>query len=461
MSSLLSYGTYFPHYHVEDKVLSPRFGRKGKRSVSFVDEDIITQAYEAAQNCFSSLPSSLHGLKGTVDAVFFATTSLVFKGRYHASFLADLLNLPQEITALDFCLTPRAGTDALMLAHQLIDAGIHKNILVVASEINFSEVGEEARNSFGHAAVALLVGKEKGFAEIISAKSFSSAIAENFFYKNERVSLDPRYSRDAGFKNNIKSALEKCGVKAAESDAVILNSLFAKLAGGIFFKAGFKEEQFAKDNLTSNIGFTGSCHALLQLVDAIENKKKSILLFDYFNGINVLSIHVSTAFTSNQFKKDSAGISYQDYLTLLKAGNFNSTRYQSSEMFSSEMMNEREKETLIWLNGLQCNECKTIYLIKSARCKKCKCEKFSKRELHRTGIVYSLTKEYYFPSSFPPITMAVIDLDGGGRITVQMTDDLFDEGKNKIQIGSKVKLVLRKMMENGKRPDYFWKCKLI
>jgi len=126
-------------------------------------------------------------------------------------------------------------------------------------------------------------------------------------------------------------------------------------------------------------------------------------------------------------------------------------------MFSSEMMQEREKDTLQCLKGLKCDECGTIYYLKSTRCKKCKADKFSEVQLSSTGTVYTLTSEHYFPSSFPPIHMLVIDLDGGGRITVQQTDTMYLE-KNKIEIGSKVKLVLRKMIENDEKPNYFWKA---
>jgi uncharacterized OB-fold protein len=54
--------------------------------------------------------------------------------------------------------------------------------------------------------------------------------------------------------------------------------------------------------------------------------------------------------------------------------------------------------------------------------------------------------------------MVVIDLDGGGRLTVQQTDDMYPSESNLIKIGDKVKLVFRKMMENDKKPNYFWKC---
>ena len=121
------------------------------------------------------------------------------------------------------------------------------------------------------------------------------------------------------------------------------------------------------------------------------------------------------------------------------------------------MMQEREKDTLQYLKGLKCDNCGTIYYLKSSRCKKCKCDKFSVIQLSTTGTIYTLTSEHYFPSSFPPINILVIDLDGGGRITVQQTDTMYPEN-NKIEIDSRVKLVLRKMMENDEKPNYFWKA---
>ena len=49
---------------------------------------------------------------------------------------------------------------------------------------------------------------------------------------------------------------------------------------------------------------------------------------------------------------------YHDYLLLRKTGDFNSPEYEPVKMFSSEMMNEREKEILIYFNGFQCDKCK-------------------------------------------------------------------------------------------------------
>ena len=191
------------------------------------------------------------------------------------------------------------------------------------------------------------------------------------------------------------------------------------------------------------------------------NGKKNILLADYTNGTNYFVVETKGTIKSKCLQEELAKFdliaSYQDYLLLNKAGNFNADNYTTKEMFSSEMLMEREKASLLYLKGFKCEACGTVYFLKASRCKKCKCEKVITVQLNKTGKVYTLTNEHYFPASFPPITMLVIDLDGGGRVTVQQTDTMFPE-KNTIEIGTKVKLVLRKMMENDGKPNYFWKA---
>ena len=451
MSQIKSYGIALPHFRVEDCTLHPK-GKKGvMKAVCFSDVDLITLAFAASEKI----------AKENIDGIFFASSSSVFKNRYHASFLADLLNLPQGILALDFINSSRGGTDALLLANDLIDSGKYKNILVIASDVDFPGIGNELSTPYGHAACSLLISNEKGIAEISFAKSFSSSFAEEFSYKGASIQYDPRFSRDAGFKTNLTSSLKKLVSDPKSFDAIILNSVYARMGGGVFAKTGFEEKQFARDLISSKIGNTGATHALLLLINEIESEKKHILLVDYANGTNILEIKNNSVGKEKILKEQLGNFdlvnSYQNYLLLRKAGNFHSAKYDTKEMFSSEMMQEREKETLLYRKGLKCTTCGTIYYLKTGRCKKCKGDKFSTVQLANAGSVYAFTKEHYFPSSFPPITMAIIDLDGGGRMTVQQTDTMYPE-KNTLEIGSKVKLVLRKMIENDEKPNYFWKA---
>ncbi|MFQ5335403.1 MAG: hypothetical protein ACE5DN_04950, partial [Flavobacteriales bacterium] len=160
MSYISTFGIYFPHFRIADNILHPK-GRKNKHVIGYVDEDIITMAVAACRNLYSR-DADLHD----VDAILFATNTPIFKERYHASYLAELLGLEQGILAMDMGTTNRAGTDALLLADALVRSGKHSKILLVASEMRFPPIGQESRIPFGHGALALVVSKEEGIAEI-------------------------------------------------------------------------------------------------------------------------------------------------------------------------------------------------------------------------------------------------------------------------------------------------------
>jgi len=448
MSYITSYNTAFPQFIIADKVLHPKAG-ENTRTVAYTDEDIMTLAYAAACK-----------LSSNIDAILFATTTPIFKERYHASYLADLLNIPEGITALDLGTTTRCGTDALMLANHWVDSGAYNNVLVVAADVEFPAIGKELLTSFGHAAVALIVSKEKGLAEVSDISSYSAAIAEEFQYKKNIIQYDARFARTAGFKDNIKLILKS--MNADSIDSIMLNGNYSKLAHGMMKKAGFDmEKQFISNDLITRIGNTGSTHALLRIVQAIQDDRGSFALIDYANGSNVINICVTKSDTKSiveEVQHKTLINHYQDFLAVRKRGKFESLGYEKLDLFSSEMMQEREKNQFIHLKGFECESCNTVYFLKAARCNKCKATSFKEKQLSRRGTIYSLTAEFYFPNTFPPTNMIIIDLETGGRLTVQQTDDMYQNEKSKLKIGDKVGLVLRKMMENDAKPNYFWKC---
>ncbi len=454
MSEIIKYHVAFPEFRVSGQVLHPGQGKNSRQCICYTDEDLITLSFRACSALLNGGPEP--------DAVLFATSTPVFRDRYHASFVADLLGLKQGILALDIISTARAGSDALLLADKLIGSGEYRNILLVAAHVDFPPVGEEFRNATGHAAVAMILSADKGLAEISSVQSYSSALAEEFYYKGEKTVYDPRFARAAGFKANMADAWKKTDPKPGQTGKIIINSPYARMAMSLLKKSGFDTDQHLfKDTIAPMVGHTGACHALLLMISAMENCQGSILLFDYLNGTNVIGFKINqqpaeTRLSGLDFTEI---VSYQDYLKLRKQGDFTDITYRTKEMFSSEMMMEREKDQLLYLKARECTSCHTVFLIKTSRCHHCHGTDFKVKKLARTGTVYTLTAEHYFPSSFPPVNMVVIDLDGGGRVTVQQTDNMYPDEENRIKIGDRVELVYRSMMENDRKPNYFWKCK--
>ena len=77
-------------------------------------------------------------------------------------------------------------------------------------------------------------------------------------------------------------------------------------------------------------------------------------------------------------------------------------------------------------------------------------------ELHGTIATYTIDRLAF--SVAPPVVAAVIDFDGGGRFTCEMTD----VDASEVAIGRRVAMTFRRLYttSNGVH-NYFWKARLI
>ncbi|TMA47137.1 MAG: 3-hydroxy-3-methylglutaryl CoA synthase, partial [Deltaproteobacteria bacterium] len=76
-------------------------------------------------------------------------------------------------------------------------------------------------------------------------------------------------------------------------------------------------------------------------------------------------------------------------------------------------------------------------------------------KLARRGRLFTFTNDYLTESPDPPVTHAVVDLDGGGRLYVQLTDC----EPERVEIDMPLELTFRKIHEAGGFNNYFWKAR--
>ena len=72
-----------------------------------------------------------------------------------------------------------------------------------------------------------------------------------------------------------------------------------------------------------------------------------------------------------------------------------------------------------------------------------------------TGTVatYTIDRLAYSPS--PPVVAAVVDFDGGGRFSCELTD----VDASTLAIGDRVEMTFRRMVTAGGVHNYFWKAR--
>lgn len=71
--------------------------------------------------------------------------------------------------------------------------------------------------------------------------------------------------------------------------------------------------------------------------------------------------------------------------------------------------------------------------------------------------VFSFSHDYVMATVDPPVTVAVVDFEAGGRIMCDMTDRDPEETK----VGMPVEMTFRRLYYVGGIYNYWWKCRPI
>jgi uncharacterized OB-fold protein len=107
--------------------------------------------------------------------------------------------------------------------------------------------------------------------------------------------------------------------------------------------------------------------------------------------------------------------------------------------------------------GFRCKKCGNLTFPYALSCIACGSTEGGTDSLSFRGEVFTFTIDYLHSSLVPPTTMIVAEMEGGGRVYLQGTDDLQKE----VKVGTPVELTLRILHygEDGNTPVYFWKLR--
>lgn len=429
---------------------------QGARAIAGHDEDAITLAAYAAFDALKEVAST------RIDGLIFATTTAPFSEKSSATMLASILDLDPRTRILDLNSSLRSGTKALAVARDWIEAGVCRNVLIVAADTRVQKPGASDEILFGHAGVALLVSTEDCLVEIITNVESNSAQPDTWRLALERFprNADQRFAREGAYKQPVKNVIQALltatGWKPEEASKVIVYSPDVKSGSGILRESGFDVKTQYIDLASSQLGLTGAPHTLLMMCAAMERSKSDerLCVIGYGDGADGFALRMKEQPKRSPFRialKQSYEISYNRYLSLhqLYAG-----AEGTSAGFTSEIMSERNRQLWLNLKAFRCASCGAVITLPIPSCPSCRSEKLENYPLQRNGTVYAITHEHYFPTPEPPLGMATIDLDGGGRLTLQVTDENIP-----MEIGDRVELVLRRYHDAGNFPNYFWKCR--
>ncbi|MDT8272111.1 MAG: 3-oxoacyl-[acyl-carrier-protein] synthase III C-terminal domain-containing protein [Desulfomonilia bacterium] len=478
MIGITSYGAYIPRLRLSRKIIAQNMAwyapeilaaSKGERSVANWDEDALSMAVAASYDCLTGRD------KKAVDAIYLASTTLPFVDRLNADVLATAVNTREErVTCADFTGSLKSGTTALMAAADALKGG-KSSVLVAASEMRRTKAATTVEMYYGDGAAALHLGTDGVIAELTGTYSLNCDFVDHYRGAGKDIDYrwEERWVRDEGYGKIIPKAIAEfvaaAGVKISEYSKVIYPCYFGATHAGIAKRLGLAPEQ-VQDPMHAVCGDTGSAHALLMLIAALEEAKPGdkLLLASFGQGSDVLSFQVTEQISS---LKKPLGVRGS------LANRVEMTNYQKfikfKDLIISDMgirgePNPNTSLTTLWRNrkkflglvGTRCTKCGTPQYSFTPVCVNPECKAAHQMEEYefadKLGRVLMYTGDMLAPSVDPPAVYGIVSFDDGGRLLADFTDcDL-----NAITVGLPVQMSFRRRRKDEVRgfSVYFWKA---
>lgn len=444
--------------HQETATAWDRGAVPGNRRVAGFDEDALTLGVNAARQAMQGYNCQEIGM------IIFASTTSPFQEKTGSATIAEVLGVGADTQCIDLGQSLRAGTQALALAMQWVSDDNSKKVLVVAADKKIPPPGDPEEYLYGHAGVAVIIGAAAGSIAIIQgSEQRVQCQFDRWQRSNERFwrSSDTRFSRANDYAAPMGAVLDQLLKKlewsATDVHRYVLYSPDAKSGVSLLKQRKIDIRSTYCDLVSAKMGLTGVPHTLLMLAAALELAEvgEKLVMLGYGDGADAFALEMQQKPQLIHFRR-ALGFHYPiSYAQYIRMNDLFTRETQVDEGFTSEIMFARNKSLWYGLQAKQCQSCEQIMTLPLPNCPHCQLNtQWRPVQLTTTGKVFAITHEHYYPTPEPPLGMAIVDLDNGGRLTLQVADE-----NQPLQINDSVTLVFRSLHGIGGRPNYFWKAR--
>ena len=458
MAGITRYGSYVPFFRVQRAA----FGAgRGARAVASHDEDSVSMAVEAARD-------ALHG-GASPELLLFATTSGAYAEKTNAATVQAALALPEQIASAELGGSTRMGLAALGLGLDAATAG--RRALVCAADVVIGAPGGSRESGGGDAAVAFLTGPDsEACAGLLGRASATTELLDVWRLPEERFAKqwEERFGAEVlgpALADTATRALKDAKVEPTELSHVILDATNPRAAAGLPRALRLKPEQLA-DGLESQVGRAGSAHAGLALANVLDQAKPGarILVTSLADGCEALVFEVTERIATARPRHVVSGwiaskrddLAYNNWLKWRGILPFEPPRRPDPERPAAPPMRRHERWKMAF-EGARCTRCQTGHLPPQRVCIHCGAidEMAPERFADRGCKIATFTLDHLAYSLQPPVVAAVVDFEGGGRLTCELTD----VEPASVAIGNELEMTFRRLYTGQGVHNYFWKAR--
>jgi hydroxymethylglutaryl-CoA synthase len=468
MVGITSHGAYIPMRRLPLAAISGG-GRKvagggGEKAVANFDEDSVTMAVAAAMDCLEGIDRNI------VDGVLFASTTYAYKEKQAASLVAKALDLRRDVVTLDVADSVRAGTTALRAGLDAVKAGSARTVLVVASDCRLAAPRSALERNLGDGAAAFLIGSADVAVTLDHHHVIADEIVDVWRLDNQPYvrSWEDRFVVEHGYVQTtveaVKGLLQKTGRSAQDFAKAILYSPDGRSYASVARAIGLDAKTQVQDPLFGRMGNTGAAFVPMLLVAALEGAKagSTLLVANCGDGAEACAMTVTGQIEALRRKRGmrwhlERRAELHDYDTYLALRNLQPSDIdRRAGQGVSATVHFRDRDEDISFRGHKCRRCGTMQFPFQRVCFTCyaKDDFDSVRLSDKYGKVMSFTFDFFAGSPDPPLIVNLIEVDGGARVYLQMTD----ADPKEVKLDLPVEFTFRKIHEYGGTPNYFWKC---
>ena len=462
MRGIIGYGTYIPYHRLQRSAITEALGAgggRGTRAVASYDEDATSMAVEAGRNL-------LRTIETRPDTVLFATATPPYLDKTNANVIHAALDLPSSVFAADVAGSARCFDAAL---RQAVDSS--RPTLVVASDVRTGRPSSADEANGGDAAVALMIGSDDD-GPVIAEWIGGAASTHEFLDRWRLPAWD--YSRvwEERFGEHVyvpiaveavTAALKDCGLAPDDLDAVVVTGLHAR-AVRLAAKAAGLDAARVVDDLSTTVGNSGTANPGLVLASVLDQASpgQTIMVVHLADGCTASVFRCAGAIESyapastvaHQIAAGNDGLKYNDFLTWRGVLDREPPRRPDPESPAAPptFRSERWKHAFV---GSRDRSSGAVHLppqrvsVKGGAVDDM--EMVPMADVPATVATFTIDRLAY--SLSPPTIAVVIDFDGGGRFTCQLTD------ATTVAIGDRVQMTFRRIMTANGIHNYFWKAK--
>lgn len=436
-----------------------------ERAVANFDEDSVTMAVAAIEDCLAGLDRS------TIDAVYLASTTLPYQEKQASTVAATAADLPDDLFTTDISHSVRSGSIALLMALDAVAAGRVKRALVVASDCRVGPPGSDFEKSSGDGAVCIEVGPGDVAAVFEGVVSLAHEIHDVWRAAGDTMirSWEDRFVQQEGYLDAIQKVAElwerKTARPIASFDRVVLSAPDARRHAEAARMLGIAKDKLAAP-LFGALGNCGAAFALAQLVATLEtaNAGESVLMINYGDGADAMAFRVTE--NAGEGRTGRGGVAghlapklpvkaYADYLKWRGLFSEESGVRRPASAGPSAAALHREQDQVLRFKGVRCQKCETVMYPPQRICISCNTRDAfdSVRLVGEPAHLFTYSMDYIAGTADVPLVLTVVDFDNGARCVLMMTDRDIE----RVAIDMPVELTFRLARSGGGITNYYWK----